>query len=128
MHPTRRSDDLQAALGVIAAPGRLTLIGSIQLLERRDDHGTGVIGLLTVRTPRRRYWVRLRLPIDYQIAERAHRGARAVRVRGYPAQEGSLRWLLDATVVDVLGQVEAPVDRQRSTSVGADDQLALFDA
>ncbi len=124
MHPTRRSDDLQAALGVTAPPGRLTLIGSIQLLERRDAHGTGVIGLLTVRAPRRRYWVRLRLPIDYQIAEGAHRDARAVRVRGIPAQEGSLRWLLDATVLEVLGQLDARSDERRALMV--DDQLALF--
>jgi hypothetical protein len=102
---------------------RLTVAGRISLIERRDLYGAGVIGVESVRAPRRKYWARLAEASDYQAAVRAHDETRAVRVSGFFLQEGNLRWLLHATVVEVLGRaaVREPANNRR-----VPDQLTLF--
>lgn len=101
----------------------LTVAGRISLIDRRDLYGTGVIGVETVRGRRRRYWARLTTPGDYAEAVRAHGENLVLRVTGYYLQEGGLRWLLNATVVEVLGRAE-PRDRPLQQSPA--DQLVLF--
>jgi hypothetical protein len=92
---------------------RITIIGRVHLLSRKEAGGPGVFGIesLTSDGPRKAR-VRLASSEDYHEAVRAHDEELALRVSGDWEQSGTLSWLYNAHIVELLGPISEVAPRR----------------
>jgi hypothetical protein len=87
-----------------AAPEeRVSLVGRVHLLTKKEAGGPGVFGIETLGKQARKVRVRLSDADDYHKAVRAHDDDLAVRVVGGLTREGQMSWLYNARIVELLG-------------------------
>lgn len=108
---------------------RVTIIGRVHLLSRKEAGAPGVFGMdaLLPGTPKKAR-VRLASSDEYHLAVRAHEEELALRVTGNLEREGTLSWLYDAHILDVVGPIDdifPPKGRRRSTGP-AEGQEPIF--
>lgn len=104
----------------------LTVTGRVHLLTKKEAGGPGVFGIETLGKPPRKIRVRLSSEEDYHGAVRAHDQDLAVRVSGDMTREGSMYWLYNARLVEVLGNyMELAKPSMQSGQI--DGQHRLFD-
>jgi hypothetical protein len=100
----------KAATRLVApeAPRQISVIGRVHLLTKKQAGGPGVVGIETFGSSQpKKLRVRMESIEHYTEAVRAHGQDLAVRASGTLAREGTLNWLYDARLVEVLGSIES---------------------
>lgn len=84
------------------APSRVTVIGTVTLLERPRPGVPGMIRLNVIDGSSAKK-MRVRIPDQYyEVAIQAHREGKAIRLSGRQEKEGQQYWLYDPTSPDLL--------------------------
>lgn len=118
-------DTVAARFAAAEPEERVTLVGRVHLLTKKEAGGPGVFGIETLGRQSRKVRVRLSDTDDYHKAVVAHDDDRAIRVTGGLTREGQMSWLYNARVLGVLGNYIELQESLKSTG-DSTDQTSLF--
>ena len=85
---------------------RVTVVGRVHLLTKKEFGSPGVFGLTSVTASQRKFRVRLSDEADYHWAVKAHDEDRLLAVNGILERDGNLSWLYHADILDDAASVD----------------------